>query len=519
MAAVRVRGLTVAPAGSRPVLRDLDLDVPAGERVLLVGPSGSGKSTLLRALAGLLDAEHDDDGAVTGEVLVGGRPAGPGAAGLLLQDPLDAVVAATAGRDTAFGPENAVLDRPEIWERVARAQAAASFRPGRERDTATLSGGELQRLGLAGALALRPGLLLLDEPTSMLDAPTALAVRDAVLAAAGDSTLVVVDHDVAAWAHVVDRVLVLGADGAVVDDGPPAAVLARAATSTSELWIPGAPVPDPLDVPSELVTPALRLPGGDVALHGRGLRVVRRRRGLRPGPATTVLDGVDAELRTGAVTALTGTSGAGKSTLVAVLAGLLRPTAGDVLAAPGLAARGRREPWRWSSAELATRVGWIPQHPEHGVVRPSVREEVRATGRALGLGAAGDRRADDLLDLLGLAHRADVDPHLLSGGEQRRLGVASALAAGPSLVLADEPSVGQDRATWAVVAGVLRSAARAGAAVAVATHDARLVAACADAEVALAGGRLLPAAGAPAAGPAVGTPADDTPARLAAVRP
>jgi len=494
---VRVRGLRVAPAGGPPVLVDVDLDVAPGERVLLVGPSGSGKSTLLRGLAGLLDDEHDDEGAVTGEVLVGGAPAAPGAAGLLLQDPLDAVVAATAGRDTAFGPENAVLDRPEIWARVAQAQAAASFHGGRGRDTATLSGGELQRLALAGALALRPGLLLLDEPTSMLDHATAVAVRDAVLAAAGDSTLLVVDHDVEAWAHVVDRVVVLGPDGRVADEGPPAAVLAR--VGPGELWVPGTPAPEPLAVPEELVRPAAAVPAGEVALRARGVRVVRRGRGLRPGPAATVLDGVGADLPAGVVTALTGPSGAGKSTLVAVLAGLLRPTDGDVTAAPALAARGRRTPWRWSSPELAARAGWIPQHPEHGMVRPSVREEVRATGRALDLGAAGDRRADDLLDLLGLAHRGDVDPHLLSGGEQRRLGVASALAAGPALVLADEPTVGQDRSTWAVVAGVLRSAARAGAAVAVATHDARLVAACAGGEVALANGRVVPR---PSAAPA-----------------
>ncbi|NAZ84458.1 ATP-binding cassette domain-containing protein, partial [Kineococcus sp. R8] len=245
------------------------------------------------------------------------------------------------------------------------------------------------------------------------------------------------------------------------------------------------------EVPADLVRPVAAVAAGAVAVRGRGLRVVRRRRALRPGPPTTVLDGVDVEVPAAAVTALTGGSGAGKSTLVAVLAGLLRPTGGDVRADAALAARGRLEPWRWSSPELAARVGWIPQHPEHGVVRPSVREEVRATCRALGRGAAGDRRADDLLELLGLAHRASVDPHLLSGGEQRRLGVASALAAGPALVLADEPSVGQDRATWAVVTGVLRSAARAGAAVAVATHDARLVAACADGEVALAGGRVV----------------------------
>ena len=469
-AALRVRGLGVTPPGAaRPVLADVDLDVPAGQRVLLAGPSGSGKSTLLRALAGVLEEGPGGEPTAVGEVLLGGEPVRPGAAGLLLQDPVDAVVAATAGRDTAFGPENLGLARERVWERVARAHAAARFTAGPEREVATLSGGERQRLALAGVLALLPGVLLLDEPTSMLDAPTAAAVRAAVLEAAAGRTLVVVDHDLAGWAPHVDRVVLLGRDGRPVADGPPGRVLVPGA-GAGELWLPGAGEPVPAEVPAGLLAPHRAVEGE--ALTGERLGLVRRRRGLRPSPPATVLTGVDVRVPAGRATPLVGVSGSGKSSLLGVLAGLTRPTSGDLRAAPALAGGLRPQPWRWRSRELAARSAWVPQTPEHAFVRTTARAEAAATATALGLPA---ERADALLELLGLGHRAEVDPFRLSGGEQRRLALAGALAAGPAVLLADEPSVGQDRRTWSVVVGLLRAAARDGAAVAVSSHDERLV--------------------------------------------
>jgi energy-coupling factor transport system ATP-binding protein len=461
-----LRGLTVTPAGARTsVVTEVDLDVAHGERVLLTGPSGAGKSTVLRALAGLLD----DDVDATGEVLLDGRAPLPGEIGLLVQDPLDAVVAELAGRDTAFGPENAGLGRPEIWRRVARAHATARYTAGRDREVLTLSGGERQRLALAGTLAADPAVLLLDEPTSMLDVPTARAVRAAVLDAAHGRGLVVVDHDLAGWAPHVDRVVVLGRDGRVRADGPPGVVLADPALAVDGLWVPGAVAPPPVDLPAELLRPELRVAGE--VLRGNGLGLVRRRRGLRVTPPVTVLHDVDVALRAGEATPLTGDSGSGKSSLLAVLAGLARPL-GRLVAAAEFSPRGRREPHSWRSRELAERTGWVPQFSEHSFLAADVRGEVRATPNVLGRGTA---RADALLEVVGLGHRADVNPFRLSGGEQRRLALAAALAAGPALVLADEPSVGQDRGTWAVVAGLLAAAARDGAAVAVSTHDGALV--------------------------------------------
>ncbi len=161
-----------------------------------------------------------------------------------------------------------------------------------------------------------------------------------------------------------------------------------------------------------------------------------------------------------------------------MLAGLAAPTAGELFADAGWAPRRERRPHRWRSRELAERMAWLPQAPEHALVARTVRDEVLATSRALRRPAGTvERCADTLLETLGLAHLADTDPHHLSGGEQRRLGLAASLVHGPDVLLLDEPTVGQDRGTWRAVLDTLLQAVADGSAVALATHDADLLAA------------------------------------------
>ena len=197
--------------------------------------------------------------------------------------------------------------------------------------------------------------------------------------------------------------------------------------------------------------------------------------------------------------AVVGTSGAGKSTLTALLAGVEAP---DERGGGGrrTGSRGGAGPRRggWTSPELARRVGWVPQQAELAVVSRTVREDVLSTSRLLGLDQdAAGRRADALLEVLGLAHLAGTDPHRLSGGEMRRLALAGAVAHGPAVLVLDEPTVGQDRLTWAAVAGVVAAARSAGVAVVLATHD-PLLARLADRTVRLEGGRVVSGAAAPA---------------------
>src|SRR2546421_8098419 len=207
---IRLSGFGWRYAGRRAwALRDVDLRIERGERVLLLGLSGAGKSTLLAALAGLLS---EASGERAGELAVDGR------AGILFQAPQTQLVMARCGDDVAFGPENLGVPAAEIWPRVHGSVASVGFDHPLDRATHALSGGEQQRLALAGVLALRPSVLLLDEPTANLDPSGAALIRSALTglttltgltARAGPTTMVLVEHRVAESLPLIDRVVVL----------------------------------------------------------------------------------------------------------------------------------------------------------------------------------------------------------------------------------------------------------------------------------------------------------------------
>jgi energy-coupling factor transport system permease/ATP-binding protein len=506
-ALVDVRDLTWRPFGRRePVLAGISLRIEAGSRVLLAGPSGSGKSTLLRALAGVLTTTETGD--LTGSVLIDGALSTGSSVGLLMQDPADALVAGRVGRDVAFGPESFGMPRGQIWSRVRLALASVGFPYDEDHATGALSGGETQRLALAGVLALTPRLVLLDEPTSMLDPSSAAVVREAITSAvcASGATLVMVEHQLSDWVDEVDRLVVLDPTGQVSADGPVTTTLARFADSLAAqgVWVPGVAAPCRLDVARALCSPAFTgspaSPGGGMLVSAESVSVTRRPRASvmsanRPARAVQALQDVCAEVSAGEVVAVIGPSGAGKSTLTALLAGVDAPTQGRVRGRDGLlAGMGARVPeaiHRWTSQALAARFGWVPQQAEQAVVARTVRDDVLSTSRRLGLDDdVAQARVDGLLEVLGLSALSGADPHCLSGGEQRRLALAGAIAHGPSVLILDEPSVGQDRLTWAAVAGVVVAARDAGVGVVLATHDPLLIA-LADRRITLRAGRIV----------------------------
>ena len=301
----------------------------------------------------------------------------------------------------------------------------------------------------------------------------------------------------------VDRLVVLDPTGRVSADGP---VVATLAMSTDLLvaqgvWVPGVPAPRPLEVDRALCAPTLpRGSGGRVLVSAESVTVIRQPRvsvmsANRPSSAIQALVDVCATVSAGECVAVVGPSGAGKSTLTALLAGVDTPSKGLVRASDTLrVAVGARPPGaihRWTSRNLAARFGWVPQQAEHAVVARTVRDDVLSTSRLLGLeGEAAQTRVDGLLGVLGLSALSDADPHQLSGGEQRRLALAGAIAHGPSVLVLDEPSVGQDRSTWAAVAGVVVAARNAGVGVVLATHDPLLIA-MADRRITLSAGRVI----------------------------
>lgn len=470
--------------------------------MLLLGASGSGKSTLLRGLAGVLG--DDEDGEQAGTLSVGDAPASTarGRVGMVLQDPDAQVILARVGDDVAFGCENLGVARDEIFPRVRAALDAVGLDVALDRSTTALSGGQKQRLALAGALAMQPGLLLLDEPTANLDPEGVREVRDAVIrsVAATGATLVVVEHRVDVWAEHVDRVIVLasGVDGGagVLADGSPDEVFVSHERMLTDagVWVPG--------VRPEISRMASRTDAaagvvGVPLLRGEQVAVGRRAFGERE--ARIAASGIDVEVAAGRSLAITGANGAGKSTLALTLAGLLEPVGGTVEATAELrgagdavtsARRGWRrrpvgapgiDPLQWRSSELLSRIGTVFQDPEHQLLATTVRAELEVGPRALGLSdheiAA---RVEPLLERLRLTRLAAVNPFTLSGGEKRRLTVASALATRPRVLVLDEPTYGQDARTWRELASLIAAVRDAGTAVVFVTHDLDLVRELAD---------------------------------------
>ncbi|HYI61828.1 MAG TPA: ATP-binding cassette domain-containing protein [Acidimicrobiales bacterium] len=481
-------GVGFAYPDGPPVLAGIDLAVAGGEVVVVVGDSGSGKSTLLRTVNRLVP--RASGGRFRGRVVVSGRDvtaARPrdlaGTVGFVHQDPEAHVVVDEVEHDVAFVLENLGMPEAEMRRRVEEVLDAVGIAALRHRSPSTLSGGERQRSAVAGALAAAPAVLVLDEPTSMLDPQGADDVLAAVARLADDlgTTVVMAEHRLERAGPMADRAVVV-ADGRITAQGAPGAVLADH---------PGAPPvahlgrllgwdPVPLTVrdarrrarDTPLPAPvAERAPTGPGSVAAPAPGPVRlRARGLAVGHAghPPVLAGVDLELRAGEVVALLGRNGAGKTTLLRALAGLAAPGAGTV--------------------ERSGRVALVPQDPSSLLFAATVRAEVAETTRLLRRPPDG---VDAWLDRLGLAGLADRHPRSLSTGERQRVAVAAVAAGGAEVLLLDEPTRGIDAASRAALERAVTGHAAAGGTVVVATHDVELAARCATRAVVLGGGEVV----------------------------
>ncbi|HEY1360505.1 MAG TPA: ATP-binding cassette domain-containing protein [Thermoleophilaceae bacterium] len=461
------------PESSGPALRDLSLSIEPSSFTVLAGNSGSGKSTLIRALCGLVP--HFHGGVASGELSVGGlsvRGNGPadlaGLCGTVFQDPETQVVMGGVKAELELplqqrGGTPAMVGR--AVEEVALALGVAHLL---DRRTETLSGGELQRVAIAAALAHRPALLLLDEPTSQLDpvAGDELIWTLRRLNEEWGTAVVVAEHRLERCLPAADRVCKIG-DGALSFMGPPAEFLEHEsggdlATPVARMFALAGIGPPPASVKAarsmlrdaglapEAVEPraAAKHPG-PVALGFDDLWYE-----IEDGPA--VLRGLDLELRAGERVALMGRNGAGKSTLLRLAKGLIEPTRGKLRSAGAVAL--------------------LLQNPGDYLIHERAVEEAGPEAVA---GA-------------GLAGREDAHPRDLSGGERERLALEVVLAGGPyAAVLLDEPTRGMDPSRKRALAGRIGELAEGGAAVMVATHDTAFAAEFADRVVLLGQGEVI----------------------------
>ena len=439
--------------GDSLALDDVTLEVCRGERVCVLGANGSGKSTLASVICGLLAPDEGDVELAGHAVCTGGVPDlaayrdARRQLGLVFQNPDDQIVTSVVADDVAFGPENLGAPRAQIAARVARELRRVAMEKYAHADPSRLSGGQRQRVCIAGALAMEPAVLVLDEPSSLLDVRGRAAIMRVMgrLAAAG-ATLVHVTHFMDE-ALAADRVIVMQ-HGRMALEGTPDEVFASKNAQVIEAL--------GLEMPFEArLAAALRADAADgkvAAVAGPSGEKpaasvpaaeppasLARDLGFSYGPDAQALDGVSLEVPVRATTAIVGQTGSGKSTLLRLLCGLEAADAGSLTVCGINAAtkRGRRQ--------IRRAVGYVMQHPERQLFAQTVAEDVAFGPRNQGLSAAEvERRVAHALDLVGLTDRRDASPFELSGGQQRLAAIAGVLAMEPELLVLDEPTAGLD---------------------------------------------------------------------------
>ncbi|MET4644087.1 ABC transporter ATP-binding protein [Streptomyces sp. NPDC055775] len=526
---IRFEQVSVQYEGAaHPTLSGVDLTVPEGELVLLVGPSGVGKSTLLGAVSGLVP--HFTGGTLRGRVMVDGRDTRThkprelaDLVGTVGQDPLSHFVTDTVEDELAYGMESLGLAPDVMRRRVEETLDLLGLAGLRDRPIATLSGGQQQRVAIGSVLTPHPKVLVLDEPTSALDPAAAeevLAVLQRLVHDLG-TTVLMAEHRLERVVQYADQVVLLPSPGAAPVMGAPADIMAVSPVHPPVVALGRLAGWEPLPLsvrdarrratdlrgrlasaeppPPAPSTPAAPAPLPTAAPVRRGLFGRLRTPAPRSAPegvmeATTRVEGlgvrrgrvealrrVTLSVAPGETVALMGRNGAGKSTLLAALVGLVGPTTGTVLV-------GGRAPHRTHPRDMVRRVGLVPQEPRDLLYADTVAAECAAADADAGA-AAGSCRA--LVSELLPDVPDDTHPRDLSEGQRLALALAIVLTARPPLLLLDEPTRGLDYAAKARLIRVLRDLAAEGHAIVLATHDVELAAELAHRVVILADGEIV----------------------------
>jgi energy-coupling factor transport system ATP-binding protein len=510
-----IRGVTYQyPQQETPTLHDLSLTVRPSEVLAIMGPTGAGKTTLVSLLNGLIPQHFE--GNFSGQVWVGELsttatriPELVERVGLVLQDAETQIFGITVLEDTAFGPSNLGYPRERIEPLVREALSAVRLSGYEQRLTKQLSGGEKQRLAIAGVLAMQPDVLVLDEPTAELDPLGSVEVLDAVatLQAQNGTTVVLVDHNAEDVLRLADRVAVIIA-GRLAWLGEPRELFRNLALTRLFAIRP----PQMADLGKKLLDAGL-ISGEEIPLHLEEAETLVRRlldgkkmcaqplpsarpvqgqpviqmRDLRhsyPG-GMEALAGISLDIYPGELVAIIGQNGAGKSTLVKHLNGLLLPSSGTVKI-NGADTRVMRV------EQLARQVGYVFQNPDHQIFCASVEEEIRFGLKNLGLSASEqEERIAEALEFVGLQEKRTLHPFTLGKGERQKVAVASILAIAPPVICIDEPTTGLDWSGAQRMMELIGELHRQGHTIVMITHQMELVADWAQRVLLLHQGRLL----------------------------
>ncbi len=435
----------------QPALEDISLQAEAGQVLLVAGASGCGKSTLIRCINGLIPRSYK--GELSGQVTLYGRPTQgmtlpqiSQIVGTLLQDPEKQILGSRVENEVAFGLENLGQPREEILARVEDALRYLGLEGLRRRETFYLSGGEKQKVALAGVLAMRPSILVLDEPLANLDPASAAEALQLIRRLADEGkTVIIVEHRVEDVLKIQPEKALFLEDGRVRYFGDVAGFLQAIDYHQAKL-------PAPLIIAQARRAPPPVQAWPDPRQDGRRGEVLVRFENVSFAydEGEPVLRDVSLDIHAGDVIAVLGPNGAGKTTLVKQAIGLLKPTRGRVL----VDGKDTRE---MTVAQAARRIGYVFQSPSHMLFAPTVRQELAFGPKNLGYDAetieAGVREAIRLINLVGLE---EYSPLALSFGQQKRVSIAAILAMRSPILVMDEPTAGQDYQNYMTFMAAIR---------------------------------------------------------------
>ncbi len=517
MGTIDVRGLTYTyPNVNEPALRDINLKIDSGEFVLLTGPSGCGKTTFCRCLNGLIP--HFYNGEMKGEISVDGLHTGSQPTyelakrvGLIFQNPDNQIFSLTVEKDVAFGLENLGIGRDKMREEIGWAMDRVGIMPLRERGTHELSGGQKQRLTIASVLAMHPGIIVMDEPTAYLDPVGAERIFNILRTLNKEQgiTIILIEHRMDLAVKYCNRIVVFN-KGQVVNDGSPRKIFTSDETRLIGVGIPrmvelgrklrqnGVEIDIPLDSDEAFKSLAPQLAEGkaqaklipmdlsDVVGEYSHSSIITLR-GITYTYYTGVeaLRGVNLDINSGEYVAIMGENGAGKTTMVKHFNGLLRPKMGQVIV-------DGEDIAKKSVAAMARKVGLVFQNPDDQLFAEDVEEEISFALRNFGYAEKIiEERVNWALNLLDIERYKKSSPFILSGGERKRVALASVLAWDPDVLILDEPTVGQDYGQKERLKHFLLQLRTQGKTVVIVTHDVEFVAESQPRIVLMAQGKIV----------------------------
>jgi len=435
---LRVEGLTFRyHTRSEPAIQDISLTVEQGELLLIAGASGCGKTTLIRSMNGLIPRTYRGD--LQGQILIYGQDATKMSMaeisqtiGTVLQDPERQILGSFVTNEVAFGLENLALSREEIIKHVAETLEYLGISDLRDRETFYLSGGEKQKVALAGVLAMHPSILLLDEPLASLDPASAQEALRLLRQLADEGvTIILIEHRVEDALRISpDRVMFMQ-EGHITYLGPPEGL--ADVVNYREVKLP-APIiiQRAAEDPPPTFAPAVKPNGREPLVTFENVSFAYD----EDGPP--VIKNINLTIRRGDVIAVLGPNGAGKTTLVKHAIGLLKPLTGQVIV-EGKDTKGL------SVAQIANTLGYVFQSPSHMLFAPTVREELAFGPKNLGFSEEDvEEGVDHAVDTVNLRGLEDYPPLALSFGQQKRVSIAAILAMRSKILVMDEPTAGQD---------------------------------------------------------------------------